>query len=360
MDELASGTIEVRRLFKLFGPDPGSMMPLVKDGIGKAELQSAHGHVLGLRDINLSVPEGSVQVIMGLSGCGKSTLIRHINRLVEPTAGEVDVGGVDVLALDREELRRFRQQCVSMVFQRFALFPHKTVRDNVAYGLAVQRIKERDREDRVARWIERVGLSGYEDSYPNQLSGGMQQRVGLARALATDAKILLMDEAFSALDPLIRSDMQALALDLQVELKKTIVFVTHDLQEAIEVGDRIAILRDGEIVQNADSQEIVLRPADAYIEAFTRKINRGRVLRVGSVMEPARPGLDSPLQCTVDMALKDALPLVSASPGEEAPVVDGSGRVVGAISVLRILVAMAGGRFSVGTGDEDRLARLNQ
>lgn len=335
-------------------------MPLVRDGIGKAELQDVHGHVLALRDINLSIPENSVQVIMGLSGCGKSTLVRHFNRLVEPTDGEVVIGGVNVLALPPEQLRRFRQRSVSMVFQRFALFPHKTVQANVAYGLDVQGINGREGADRVAHWLERVGLKGYHDSYPSQLSGGMQQRVGLARALATDAKILLMDEPFSALDPLIRADMQALVLDLQVELKKTIVFVTHDLEEAIDVGDRIAILRDGEVVQNADSQEIVLRPADAYIEKFTRKINRGRVLRVESVMEPARPDLDSPLHCSADMVLEDALPLVSASPGEEAPVTDDKGTVIGAISVLRILVAMAGGRYSVGAGKEDRLARIKQ
>ena len=360
MSGLTTGTIEVRRLVKLFGPDPASVMPLVRDGIGKAELQSVHGHVLGLRDVNLSIPDGSVQVIMGLSGSGKSTLVRHFNRLIDPTDGEVSIGGVDVLGLGREQLRRFRQSWISMVFQRFALFPHKTVLANVAYGLDVQGAKGRERDDKVAYWIERVGLDGYEDSYPNQLSGGMQQRVGLARALATDPKILLMDEPFSALDPLIRADMQALILDLQAELKKTVVFVTHDLDEAIAIGDRIAILRDGEVIQNADSQRVVLHPADDYIEAFTRKINRGRVLRVESVMEPARPDLDSPLQCSADMALEDALPLVSASPGEEAPVVDATGAVVGAISVLRILVAMAGGRFSVGDGAKDRFASKTQ
>lgn len=354
---MTSGTVEVRRVFKVFGPDPASVMPAVREGISKAELQAAHGHVLALRDVNLSIPENTVQVIMGLSGCGKSTLIRHFNRLVEPTEGKVVIGGVDVLGLDLGALRQFRRRDVSMVFQRFALFPHKTVGANVAYGLDVQGLKGPERDDRVAYCIERVGLAGYEDSYPSQLSGGMQQRVGLARALAPDSRILLMDEAFSALDPLIRADMRALVLDLQAELRKTVVFVTHDLEEAIEIGDRIAILRDGEVVQNADSQEIVLHPADGYIERFTRKINRGRVLRVGSVMEPSRPDLDSPLQCSVETTLEDALPLVSASPGEEAPVVDRSGTVVGAISVLRILVAMAGGRFSVGEGREDRLAR---
>ena len=345
MTEARSTEIQVRSLSKVFGKAPASVMPLVRNGIGKSELLEAHGHVLGLRNIELTVPEHSIQVIMGLSGCGKSTLIRHFNRLIEPTAGEVRIGDLDVLALDRETLRQFRRDRVSMVFQRFALFPHKTVRQNVGYGLDVQGLPREKRDERVQRWIERVGLAGYEDSYPSNLSGGMQQRVGIARALATDAAILLMDEAFSALDPLIRADMQALLLDLQRELKKTIVFVTHDLEEAIEIGDRIAILRDGEIVQNADSQEIVLNPADDYIAEFTRKINRGRVIRVGSVMEPVNPALDSPPVCPADMALKDALPIVSATPGEEAPVVDASGETIGAISVLRILVALAGSRY---------------
>ena len=354
---MTSGSIHAQGLYKVFGRDPAAVMPLVREGIGKDELRDSHGHVLALRDVNLSVPEGSVQVIMGLSGCGKSTLVRHFNRLVEPTEGRVSVGGVDVLALGPGRLRRFRQSGISMVFQRFALFPHKTVRANVAFGLDVRRTEGSERDKRVARWVERVGLAGYEDSYPGELSGGMQQRVGLARALATDAKILLMDEPFGALDPLIRADMQELVLGLQAELKKTMVFVTHDLEEAIAVGDRIAILRDGEIVQNADSQELVLRPADDYIEQFTIKINRARVLRVGSVMEPPNPGLASPLHCSVDMTLEEALPRVSASPGEEAPVTDGDGNVVGAISVLRILVAVAGGRYSLGDGSEDRLKR---
>ncbi len=357
---MSSGTIEIRGLFKVFGPDPGSVMPLVRSGIGKAQLQSEHGHVLALRNIDLSIPENSVQVVMGLSGCGKSTLIRHFNRLVEPTAGEVFVGGVDVLGLPAGQLRQFRQRSVSMVFQSFALFPHKTVRANVAYGLAVQGIAAADRASRIAHWLDRVGLNGYEDAYPGQLSGGMRQRVGLARALATDAGILLMDEPFSALDPMIRTDMQSLVLSLQRELKRTIVFVTHDLEEAIHIGDRIAILRDGMVVQNADSQEIILRPANPYIETFTRKISRGRVLRVESVMEPVRPDLDSTVCCRADMILEDALPLVTASPEEETPVVDGNGGVVGSISTLRILMAMAGGRYVVGSGSEDRLADMNR
>lgn len=340
-----SSGIDIKALYKVFGGDPVSAMQLVHDGVGKQDLLESHGHVLGLRDINLSVAPHSIQVIMGLSGSGKSTLIRHINRLIDPTEGEVRIGDEDVLAFDETALRQLRRHRVSMVFQRFALFPHKTILDNVSYGLAMQGVASEAREARAGRWIERVGLSGYEESYPHQLSGGMQQRVGLARALATDAEILLMDEAFSALDPLIRSDMQVLLLELQQELKKTIVFVTHDLEEAIEIGDRIAILRDGEIVQNGDSQEIVLKPADDYISDFTRKINRGRVIRVGSIMEPVRPGLKEPLVCSSDMPLEQALPMVSAAPNEELAVADEEGRVVGSITFVRILLGLAGRRL---------------
>ena len=341
----ASGNIDIKSLYKVFGDDPASAMQLVHDGVGKQELLESHGHVLGLRDINLSIAPQSIQVIMGLSGSGKSTLIRHINRLIDPTEGEVRIGGEDVLAFDEATLRQLRRHRVSMVFQRFALFPHKTILENVSYGLAMQGVPSEAREARAGRWIERVGLTGYGESYPHQLSGGMQQRVGLARALATDAQILLMDEAFSALDPLIRADMQALLLELQQELKKTIVFVTHDLEEAIEIGDRIAILRDGEIVQNGDSQEIVLQPADDYIADFTRKINRGRVIRVGSIMEPVRPDLQEPLVCSTDLPLEQALPMVSAAPNEELPVVDEEGNVVGAITFVRILLGLAGRRL---------------
>ncbi len=340
----AAADIDIRGLYKVFGADPKAVLPLVRDGVGKQELLESDGHVLGLRDINLNVAPRSVQVIMGLSGCGKSTLIRNINRLVDPTCGAIRIGGEDVLALDHAALQHLRRHRVSMVFQRFSLFPHRTVIENVSYGLAMQGVARGAREERSARWIERVGLAGYRDSYPNQLSGGMQQRVGLARALATDAEILLMDEAFSALDPLIRREMRVLLLDLQRELKKTIVFVTHDLEEAIEIGDLIAILRDGEIVQNGDSQEIILRPADAYISDFTRKIDRGRVLRVGTIMEAVKPGLEGPPDCPADILLADALPIVMTSPNEEAPVVDEQGRIVGAISTVRLMVALGGGR----------------
>ena len=344
--------IHVERLYKVFGADPASVMPLVHEGIGKQELLEDHGHVLGLRDINLDVSPRSIQVVMGLSGSGKSTLVRHINRLIDPTEGEIRVDGEDMLALDAAALKQLRRYKISMVFQRFALFPHRTVMDNISYGLALQRLAKRERADRAARWIERVGLQGYENSYPHHLSGGMQQRVGLARALATDADILLMDEAFSALDPLIRSDMRVLLLDLQHELHKTIVFVTHDLEEAIEIGDRIAILRDGEVVQNGDSQDIVLRPADSYIADFTKSINRGRVIRVGSIMEPLKPDLSGP-DCPHDISVEEALPLAVASPGGEARVLNSEGEPVGAVSLGTLVRALGNER------ERDRAAAGN-
>lgn len=347
MTALPSTDIEIRSLTKVFGAAPPAILRLVEEGVGKDALRDDHGHILGLRDINLTIPQASIQVIIGLSGCGKSTLIRHINRLIDPTGGEVLVGGVDVLALDRDELRQFRRQYISMVFQGFALFPHMTVRQNVSYPLEVQGLEPAERDERTGLWIERVGLTGYEDAHPGQLSGGMQQRVGIARALATDAAILLMDEPFSALDPVIRAEMRKLLLDLQREMGKTIVFVTHDLEEALEIGDRIAILRDGEIVQNADAQEIVLRPADEFVAEFTSKLNRGRILRVGSVMEPINESLDGLPACPMDMTLQKALSLVTSYPDQEAPVGGPNGETVGAISVLRILIAMAGGRYSV-------------
>ena len=236
--------IKVNQLYKIFGDNSNEALNLVKDGMGKDELLEKCNCVLGLNKINLDIRKAKIQVVMGLSGSGKSTLIRHLNRLIEPTSGEILVNNQDILSLSQKELIQFRQNNMSMVFQKFALFPHKTVLQNVGYGLAIQNIPVSEWNERAKKWITRVGLDGYETYYPGQLSGGMQQRVGLARALATDAEILLMDEAFSALDPLIRSEMQNILLDLQNELHKTIIFITHDLDEALKIGDRIAILRD--------------------------------------------------------------------------------------------------------------------
>ncbi|KEQ16427.1 quaternary amine ABC transporter ATP-binding protein [Endozoicomonas numazuensis] len=281
-----SELISVRNLYKIFGKSPEKAVELVKAGQSKDELMNQANHSLGLKDINLTIDRGEIFVIMGLSGSGKSTLIRHFNRLIDPTEGEIIVDGVDVMKLSKKELEQFRRHKMSMVFQRFGLLPHRTVLDNVSYGLKVQGIKKDERLQKARQWLETVGLKGYEQQFPSQLSGGQQQRVGLARALCTDAEILLMDEAFSALDPLIRSEMQDQLIELQEKLKKTIVFITHDLDEALRLGDRIAILKDGELVQLGKPEEILLNPATEYVEAFVKDVNRARALTVETVMQP--------------------------------------------------------------------------
>ena len=276
--------IEIRNVYKVFGPKPESVLPMLRDGKGKDDILKETGHTVGLNDVTLSAEAGKTFVVMGLSGSGKSTLIRHLNRLIDPTAGEVIVDGTDVMGLSGSELIEYRRHKASMVFQRFGLFPHRTVLRNVTYGLKVQGLDRQSRRDKARRWIDLVGLAGYEEMYPSELSGGMQQRVGLARALATHADILLMDEAFSALDPLIRREMQDQLIALQNKLHKTIVFITHDLDEALRLGDRIAILKDGAVVQVGTPEEILLHPGDDYVEAFVKDVNRSRILTAASVM----------------------------------------------------------------------------
>ncbi len=331
--------IRINNLFKIFGPEPKQCMQYVKQGITKQELLEKHGHVVGLRDINIDVPEKKIQVIMGLSGSGKSTLIRHINRLIEPTEGEVVVDGMDVLDMGPVELRNFRRHKASMVFQRFALMPHRTVIQNVAYGLTIQNINRDESKERSQHWIDRVGLTGFEKHYPAQLSGGMQQRVGLARALATDAELLLMDEAFSALDPLIRTDMQEILLDLQSELQKTILFITHDLDEALKIGDQIAILRDGEVVQQGSSQEIVLHPVDDYISDFVKDVNRARVLQASSIMTNAVDSED--FDVPFDMPLEELLQRLSEKEIKSAGVIDKNGDIIGKVELAAAIKAVA-------------------
>ena len=281
--------IKISNLTKIFGPNSKSVLKHVENGMGKDDLLKEHKHVLGLSNINLDLKNKNIEVIMGLSGSGKSTLIRHINRLIEPTSGSIMIGGEDVIQMEPEQLRKFRQQKTAMVFQSFALLPHKTVLDNVCYGVHLQGIEGEEAITRAQKWIDRVGLTGYEDRYPTQLSGGMQQRVGLARALTCDTEILMMDEAFSALDPLIRSDMQDLLLQLQEELHKTIVFITHDLDEALKIGDQIAILNGGQLVQHGSPQDILMNPADQYVTDFVKKVNRSHVLHAESVMITDKP-----------------------------------------------------------------------
>jgi len=280
--------IEIRNVYKIFGNDPQSVLPQVQAGVGKEEILANTGHTVGLSDISLSVEKGEIFVVMGLSGSGKSTLIRHLNRLIEPTAGKITFEGTDILGLSASELREFRRHSMSMVFQRFGLLPHRTIVENVAFGLEIQGTRRAERHEKAEEWIEAVGLKGYEDQYPSQLSGGMQQRVGLARALCTDPEVLLMDEPFSALDPLIRSDMQEQLVALQARLAKTIIFITHDLDEALRIGDRIAILKDGLLSQVGTPAEILLEPADDYVRAFVKDVNRARALTIDVIMQPPK------------------------------------------------------------------------
>lgn len=332
--------IAIRNLYKIFGPSPQSALKKVRSGTGKDELLDKTGHVLGLSDITLDIPAKKLQVIMGLSGSGKSTLIRHLNRLIEPTAGEIWVDGENVMAMGQNQLRDLRRFKMSMVFQNFALLPHRKVLENVEYGLGIQGVNESEAAKRAAHWLERVGLAGYEDYYPGQLSGGMQQRVGLARALATDADILLMDEAFSALDPLIRTDMQSILLELQTELHKTIVFITHDLDEAMRIGDSIAILRDGQLVQSGDGQDIVLRPADDYIAEFTREINRSKIIQMRALQTPinGEPPKGEPLDPMT--VLSDGLPKLAASEAKVLPVANKDGQITGQVTLDDAVAAL--------------------
>ncbi len=329
--------VRIKELYKIFGEMPKEVLDYVCKGMTKSELLELHSHVLGLRDINLDIPGRKIQVIMGLSGSGKSTLIRHLNRLIEPTSGEIWVDGEDVLAMGDKALRDLRRFKMSMVFQKFGLLPHRTVQENVEYGLDIQGVAQGEAEERAKRWIDRVGLSGFESHYPGQLSGGMQQRVGLARALATDAEILLMDEAFSALDPLIRTDMQTILLELQEELHKTIIFITHDLDEALRIGDRIAILRDGEIIQASDPQDILMNPADDYITDFIKDVNRAKVVRMRSLMGPAGPAQGAPV--APGETIEEALPKLHAAPDGLCPVMSGSS-VAGTVGIDAAISAL--------------------
>jgi glycine betaine/proline transport system ATP-binding protein len=280
--------VRLRNLYKIFGARDKEVLQHVKNGMSKENLLVKHRHVLGLQDINVDMQAGEITVVMGLSGSGKSTLIRHLNRLIEPTSGEILIDGVDVMGLSEQGLRDIRQEKMSMVFQKFALLPHRTVLQNAGMALAVRGVKATTINSEARKWLDRVGLQGYENHYPAQLSGGMQQRVGIARALTANTDIMLMDEAFSALDPLIRTDMQNLLLELQDELQKTIIFITHDLDEELKLADHLVILKDGAVVQQGEPQGILMNPSDPYIEDFVSDINRARVLRVKSVMEPLR------------------------------------------------------------------------
>ncbi len=327
--------IEINNVYKIFGSNPKSVLPKVKDGATKEEILEKTGHTVGLDNVSLKIEEGETFVCMGLSGSGKSTLIRHLNRLIDPTAGEILVEGTNVMSLNTEKLIDFRRHKMSMVFQRFGLFPHKTVIQNVSYGLEMQGKSDEEKNKIAMEKIESVGLSGFENQYPNQLSGGMQQRVGLARALATNTDIMLMDEAFSALDPLIRSDMQKQLIDLQSELKKTIVFITHDLDESLRLGDHIGILNAGKLVQVGTPVDIVMNPADDYVEAFVKDVNRAKVIKAKVIMKPANEanGIDKKnlIKVQEDQFIDEFLPQVVCTDAN-CEVVDKKGNVKGYIT----------------------------
>ena len=280
--------IKVRQLSKVFGANPERALALRKQGKKRPEIFEQTGQTLGLYDINFDVYEGELLVIMGLSGSGKSTLIRCLNRLIDPTAGQVEIAGQDITKLSEKELLAVRREHFSMVFQNFALFPHRTVQQNVEFGLEIRHMEKEERGRIAVDALEQVGLKGWEDSYPSQLSGGMQQRVGIARALANDGSVLLMDEAFSALDPLIRKDMQQELQELQYRTRKTTIFITHDLDEALNIGDRIILLKDGEIVQEGTPEEILSKPADDYVARFIEGVDKARVLTASSAMRSSR------------------------------------------------------------------------
>ena len=314
--------IEIKNVYKIFGDQPSKVLPMVQEGATKEEILEKTGHTVGLDNVSLSIEEGETFVCMGLSGSGKSTLIRHINRLIDPTSGVVSVEGTNVMDLDQKKLIEFRRHKMSMVFQRFGLFPHKTVLENVGYGLEVQGQKPDERNKTAMEKIEAVGLTGFEHQYPNQLSGGMQQRVGLARALATNTDIMLMDEAFSALDPLIRSDMQKQLIDLQSEFKKTIVFITHDLDESLRLGDHIGILNGGRLVQD---------------------VNRAKVIKAKIIMSPVSSsnGVDKTnlVKVQEDQFLDEFLPKVVCS-NANCEVVDKNGNVKGYITQKELSKAL--------------------
>ncbi len=346
---MTDSAIEVRGLWKVYGPKAERLVDSPDADLPRAELEAKTGCVVAMRNISLDVAAGEVFVVMGLSGSGKSTLVRCLTRLIEPTAGTIRIGDSDVTGADREQLLAIRRHKVSMVFQHFGLLPHRTLIDNIAFGLEVQHVSKPERRAKAEAILDLVGLAGLGSRKPDQLSGGMQQRVGLARALATDPEILLFDEPFSALDPLIRRDMQDEIIRLRREVNKTMVFITHDLSEALRLGDRIAIMRDGQFVQVGTPEEVVGAPADEYVRNFVRDVPRSHVVAVDSVMLPPA---DSDYCGTVPVGTK-VRDVVAEVAGSELPVriVDANGVTVGSIDRVTVLAVIAGGDLvSAGQG----------
>ncbi len=289
MEEEQKVKIEIKNIYKVFGRHPKRGVDLHKKGVSKDDMLKKHRLTLGVADATFNVYEGETMVVMGLSGSGKSTLLRCVNRLIEPSGGTVIVDGQNISDVPEPELRQIRRKKFGMVFQHFALFPHMTVLRNTAFGLDIQGMEQKEREQKAADALQLVGLGGYEDSLPGALSGGMKQRVGLARALAVDPDILLMDEAFSALDPLIRTDMQDELLSLEEQVQKTILFITHDLDEALKMGDRIVLMKDGEIVQIGTAEDILVHPANEYVQRFLENVDVTKVLTASDAMKRAVP-----------------------------------------------------------------------
>ena len=332
--------IVVENLFKIFGDQPKKAMQLLKEGHNKEAVHDKTGMNVGVDNANFSIQAGEIFVIMGLSGSGKSTIVRMLNRLIEPTAGRVVVDGKDVTKMGQDELVKFRLHNMSMVFQSFALMPHLTVLDNAAFGLDLAKTEKKKRKQRAMEALEQVGLAGWEESYPRELSGGMQQRVGLARGLAVDPDILLMDEAFSALDPLIRTEMQDELLKLQEEDQRTIVFISHDLDEALRIGDRIAIMEGGRVVQVGPPEEILQNPADDYVRAFFRGVDPTNVISAGDIVRDTHP--------TIVVSKKGSLrashELLSSSERDHLYVLDPKHRFLGIVSSDSLREALESGK----------------
>jgi glycine betaine/proline transport system ATP-binding protein len=320
--------IVVENLYKIFGSRPGAALELLEQGRDKAYVFEKTGMTVGVDNASFNIRQGEIFVIMGLSGSGKSTIVRMLNRLIEPTAGKVSVGGKNVTGMDEDELVKFRLHNMSMVFQSFALMPHLTVIENAAFGLQLAGVDKEKRKQRAVDALNQVGLSGWEDSYPNQLSGGMQQRVGLARGLAVDPDILLMDEAFSALDPLIRTEMQDELLKLQSEHQRTIVFISHDLDEALRIGDRIAIMEGGRVVQVGAPEEILQNPANEYVRAFFRGVDPTNVICAGDIARDTHPTIIK----TKVGSVRAAHELLSSSERDHGYVLDSHRKLLGIVS----------------------------
>ncbi|MEK3933763.1 glycine betaine/L-proline ABC transporter ATP-binding protein [Sporosarcina sp. FSL W7-1349] len=329
--------IQVKKITKIFGKNTKRAARMLKEQKSKREILQATGATVGVNDASFDIYEGEIFVIMGLSGSGKSTLVRMLNRLIDPTMGEILLDGEDIVKMNKEQLREVRRNKIGMVFQNFALFPHKTILENTEYGLEIKGVSKEERREKALESLKLVGLAGYEDQFPKQLSGGMQQRVGLARALANGPDILLMDEAFSALDPLIRKDMQDELLQLHHDMGKTIIFITHDLDEALRIGDRIALMKDGEVVQVGTPEEILMSPSNEYVERFVEDVDLSKVLTAGHIMKKADT-------VQIDRGPRVALRLMKRLRISSIYVVDSGNRLLGAVTAQDAVQAVETGK----------------